>query len=190
MDDSMSISKKKRFEVFKRDDFTCRYCGRKPPQTTLEVDHIVPKCKGGKEEIFNYITSCFDCNRGKAGNELNDKIARPDIDKINKELKEQLEYLKIYYDCQDELIGIKERYLYLVIKHWKKHASSYISPQMKSSINNFLQDFSVEEICNAIDIACNKVYGWVSRFKYMCGVLHNRRKNGQSAERKGIYSNS
>lgn len=42
----MSISKKIRFEVFKRDHFRCCYCGSAPPSVILEVDHIDPKSKG------------------------------------------------------------------------------------------------------------------------------------------------
>ena len=67
---SRSISLKKRFEVFKRDNFTCQYCSSKPPLIPLEVDHILPICKGGKNDIDNLITACFDCNRGKGGIEL------------------------------------------------------------------------------------------------------------------------
>jgi 5-methylcytosine-specific restriction endonuclease McrA len=33
----MAITKKLRFEVFKRDNFTCRYCGRKTPEVILLV---------------------------------------------------------------------------------------------------------------------------------------------------------
>ena len=49
----MSISKKIRFEVFKRDGFTCQYCGNTPPNVILEVDHIEPKSKNGKDDINN-----------------------------------------------------------------------------------------------------------------------------------------
>lgn len=38
---------KLRFDVFKRDKFQCVYCGRMPPDVTLEVDHIIPKACGG-----------------------------------------------------------------------------------------------------------------------------------------------
>jgi len=61
----MAITKKIRFEVFKRDGFKCAYCGKSPPQITLEVDHIDPRSKGGKDDINNLLTACFDCNRGK-----------------------------------------------------------------------------------------------------------------------------
>jgi 5-methylcytosine-specific restriction endonuclease McrA len=65
-----TISKKTRFEVFKRDGFVCQYCGAHPPAVILEPDHINPVCNGGGNGIDNLVTSCFDCNRGKAGNLL------------------------------------------------------------------------------------------------------------------------
>ena len=66
------ISKALRFEVFKRDSFTCQYCGRSAPEVVLEVDHIVPVSKGGTNDLFNLVTSCKECNRGKSNKELSD----------------------------------------------------------------------------------------------------------------------
>ena len=82
---SMSLSKKIRFEVFKRDGFQCGYCGQTPPAIVLEVDHIEPKSKGGKDSMDNLLTACFDCNRGKKNIPL---------DKIPPQLTENLEVLK------------------------------------------------------------------------------------------------
>ncbi len=65
MADRKPISKKTRFEVFKRDKFTCQYCGRMSPDVILEVDHIKPVADGGTNKLINLITSCRDCNRGK-----------------------------------------------------------------------------------------------------------------------------
>ncbi|WP_321995108.1 HNH endonuclease [Clostridium butyricum] len=65
------ISPKLRFEVLKRDNFTCRYCGRKSPNVELHCDHIYPVEKGGINSFFNLLTACSDCNYGKSGNELN-----------------------------------------------------------------------------------------------------------------------
>ena len=64
------ISKSTRFEVFKRDSFTCQYCGKSAPDVVLEVDHINPVSKGGDNDISNLITACFDCNRGKKDKKL------------------------------------------------------------------------------------------------------------------------
>lgn len=81
----LGISKKIRFEIFKRDNFCCAYCGRTPPIAILEVDHIIPKSKSGSNDINNLITSCFDCNRGKGGIKL---------ERITPKLEENLEVLK------------------------------------------------------------------------------------------------
>ena len=64
------ISKTQRFEVFKRDNFTCQYCGIKAPAVQLRVDHIRAIKHGGDNAMSNLITSCFDCNAGKGARPL------------------------------------------------------------------------------------------------------------------------
>jgi hypothetical protein len=54
-----------RFDVLRRDEFTCQYCGRTSPSVILEIDHVVPVASGGTDNQENLITACFDCNRGK-----------------------------------------------------------------------------------------------------------------------------
>ncbi len=66
------ISKKTRFEVFKRDSFKCQYCGKSAPDVILHVDHIHPVSKGGGNDILNYLTACADCNGGKSDILLSD----------------------------------------------------------------------------------------------------------------------
>ncbi len=61
----MLITKTARFSVFSKCRFTCQYCGRKPPEVVLEIDHIIPKSRGGSNRQCNLIAACFDCNRGK-----------------------------------------------------------------------------------------------------------------------------
>jgi len=51
-----AISKKMRFEILKRDSFTCQYCGKTPPEAILEIDHIDPVAEGGSNEILNLVT--------------------------------------------------------------------------------------------------------------------------------------
>lgn len=61
----MSIGKSLRFEVLRRDGFACTYCGRKPPDVELYIDHVVPAALGGRDTPENLRTACFDCNAGK-----------------------------------------------------------------------------------------------------------------------------
>ena len=67
-----ALSKKLRFEVFKRDAFTCQYCGKSAPDVILHVDHIKPVADGGENDIMNLVTSCLDCNLGKGARKLDD----------------------------------------------------------------------------------------------------------------------
>jgi 5-methylcytosine-specific restriction endonuclease McrA len=55
-----------RFSVFRRDSFTCQYCGRRAPSVPLHVDDIVPWSSGGKTEFSNLRTACSVCNLGKS----------------------------------------------------------------------------------------------------------------------------
>lgn len=59
------ITKRVRFEIFKRDGFRCVYCGATPMQASLHVDHVVAVVDGGSNEPTNLVTSCEECNVGK-----------------------------------------------------------------------------------------------------------------------------
>lgn len=64
------ISKRLRFEVFKRDGFICQYCGSHPPEIILHIDHVRPVATGGRSDIDNLVTACLECNSGKGAIEL------------------------------------------------------------------------------------------------------------------------
>lgn len=60
------ISKPLRFQILRRDNHTCRYCGAKAPESIVVVDHVVPVALGGQTVPENLVTACQDCNQGKA----------------------------------------------------------------------------------------------------------------------------
>lgn len=62
----MAVSKRLRYEVLKRDNHLCRYCGRSAPEVKLTIDHVVPTTLGGDDEPANLVTACADCNSGKS----------------------------------------------------------------------------------------------------------------------------
>ena len=55
-----------RRNVFKRDRFTCQYCGRQPGSEELTIDHVIPRALGGLSTWENCVLACIDCNRIKA----------------------------------------------------------------------------------------------------------------------------
>lgn len=62
----MALSKRVRYEVLRRDNHTCRYCGGTAPDVVLTVDHVVPVALGGGDGPENLVTACKDCNAGKS----------------------------------------------------------------------------------------------------------------------------
>ena len=165
----MSLSKKIRFEVFKRDNFTCGYCGKQPPDIVLEVDHITPLSKGGDDDINNLITSCFDCNRGKSNIKLSS---------ITPQIKENLEVLKLKEEQLKEykkfILTHRKRIKNDVGKVEKEFQVFFnnagFSESFKVSVGMFLKYFSVDRLIENIQIACSRVDDPHGAIKYFCGI--------------------
>ena len=60
-----------RYEVLARDR-TCRLCGATRDDAVLEVDHIVPRSKGGTNDMDNLQVLCRPCNQGKSNLDATD----------------------------------------------------------------------------------------------------------------------
>ncbi|MFC1988513.1 HNH endonuclease [Chloroflexota bacterium] len=60
-----SVRKLTRLEVFRRDNYTCQYCGKETHNLTL--DHVMPRYRSGQHTWENVVSACVPCNRRKAG---------------------------------------------------------------------------------------------------------------------------
>jgi hypothetical protein len=98
-----ATSKKLRFEVFKRDHFTCQYCGSQPPTVVLVCDHITPVKEGGKTTVDNLLTSCESCNQGKGAELLSAISPRPDADLLALEVQQEIAEIDRYQKSVEEL---------------------------------------------------------------------------------------
>ncbi len=56
-----------RFNIYARDDSTCQYCGRRLPRSELNLDHVIPRSRGGSTTWENVVCSCVACNLRKGG---------------------------------------------------------------------------------------------------------------------------
>jgi len=54
-----------RKNIFVRDNFCCKYCGSTGSLSSLTLDHVTPRSRGGKFTWENIVTSCLDCNAKK-----------------------------------------------------------------------------------------------------------------------------
>jgi 5-methylcytosine-specific restriction enzyme A len=83
-----NITPQTRLRIMKRDKFLCIACGATQGETELEVDHVVPRAKGGSDDDDNLQTLCQPCNRGKGVGELKKRAPRGNI--ATKHVKESL----------------------------------------------------------------------------------------------------
>lgn len=171
----MAISRKIRFEVFKRDAFQCCYCGKTPPEVVLEVDHIDPKSKGGKDGMNNLLTACFDCNRGKRDIPL---------DKAPAKLSENLEILKL----KEEQLKAYRKFVKKIEARIKVDMDEVdelyqeaipgfqLSDEFRNvSLKRFFKSLPLHEVIEAMEIAIGKFPRNGKRIiQYFCGICWNK----------------
>lgn len=177
----MGLSKRTRFEVFKRDKFTCAYCGRRPPEVMLEVDHVHPKCDGGSDEMDNLVTSCEACNRGKAGKGLGD--VAPAVDEATRleamqEMAERAALLKQQMEAAAEAREVEDECARSVVGAWIE-AGGYVTketlPDYLRSVRRFVLSLDMHSLHRAVDVASawrrrTKYADEDDAWRYFCGV--------------------
>ena len=172
MSERKQLSKKTRFQVFKRDEFRCCYCGQCPPKVVLEVDHIIAVANGGTNQIDNLITSCFDCNRGK-GAELLETVPASLSDKIaiQQEKMDQLRALDRLLKQQKkrERQQIEEVNEAFQIRYPERT----LSDSFRVSVGQFIREIGLDECISAMHKACVRTKGPTDATKYFCGICWN-----------------
>lgn len=171
------LGNKIRFDVFKRDLFTCQYCGNTPPHVILEVDHIIPVSKGGDNLFDNLITSCFQCNRGKGANELTS------LPSTTSEKLEIIQEKEDQYKAYQKMLSAIERRIKREIEKVDERFSSFfpkksLSDSFKdSSVRKFIKELGLNEVIDAMTIACSRMNSEEEAVKYFCGICWGRIKN-------------
>jgi len=164
----MGISVRLRFEVFKRDSFTCRYCGRQSPEVILELDHIIPSCEGGSDDLMNLATSCWDCNRGKSGRPLSEVTTGEDPHDRAIALLERERQLREYNEVLAQVSARVDKERKELIDYWPSRTSK----ADRSWLWNRLLEYPQEMIFNAMEVAI--AAGKTAGFAYVNAVLKNQ----------------
>lgn len=156
-----NLTKKVRFEVFKRDNFTCQYCGKSAPDVVLNADHIKPVAKGGTNELINLVTSCFDCNSGKKDRELSDNS---EIKAQSKELKilakkrEQLEFLMQWRDELRDLDRKEAEYVISIINDELSIYGHKVTDQFEQKISKLVKKHGANLVIESIEASKNQYF--------------------------------
>lgn len=121
----VGLSKKARFEVFKRDGFRCQYCGAVAPDVLLVVDHILPVAKGGKNSLLNLITACQPCNAGKSDRALDDQSMLAKQRDQLADLSERREQLEMMIRWKEGMCDLRDTAVERMAEHWSRLVKGY-----------------------------------------------------------------
>ena len=172
----MAITKRTRFEVLKRDNHTCRYCGASAPDVKLHVDHVTPSALGGTDDPSNLVTACVDCNLGKASTSPDAGVVADvaqDAVRWAAAIKEaariEAESEARHFDYRAALFNHVDKYdnnkgWFPLPANWEQSAVAF-----------FEAGLPIETLLECVDIAAT-AYGVYTnnKFRYACGVAWKR----------------
>lgn len=174
------IKKSVRFEVFKRDSFTCQYCGRQAPEAVLHIDHIDPIAKGGTNDILNLITACDSCNMGKGVRELSDDSVimkqKGQLDELN-ERREQLEMMLQWKEGMSEIREMEIDIIDTILSDLANHS---LTDSGRQTIKRLISKYGFDEVEESMVIACEKKplpTNLVDYCERVCRVRNSKNKN-------------
>lgn len=194
----MSIGQRVRFEVFKRDRFTCQYCGRKAPDVVLHADHVTPRAAGGDDDILNLVTSCRECNLGKSDRLLSDQADIEVRRKAMEDLEDRRSQLEMLRDWHVSLSALDEQAAQMLWSVWCSMAvvSRQVDDREKAYLMQLLKKYSFDEVAGGMRTACAKrcsgdiAFASIGKFcrlakiekddpvdcrrRYILGILRNR----------------
>lgn len=170
----MAISKRLRFEILRRDNHTCRYCGASAPAVKLTVDHVVPEVLGGATEPSNLVTACEPCNSGKTS-------MPPDAPLVDDVKQDAIRWARAMEmarrgdqcdrlerdDRRETFLEVWNRWTY---KQGLKEQPFDLPNEWPATVDALYRaGLDDEDLYEAVDVAMRR-RGVTDRFKYFCGV--------------------
>lgn len=183
----MAISKAMRYQIFRRDGHVCQYCGGRPPDVALVVDHVVPATLGGPDIPENLTTSCRECNSGKSATPPDAPLVT-EVGERERSYAAEMGRLALDAELQrDELQWMWEA--------WEKYGAfqfnrSVLPHNWESSVLLWLRrGLTKDDILHATDIAWgNSSVTRANKFAYAAGacwrMLTQREEMAADAARK------
>lgn len=165
-------SKRLRYEILRRDNHACRYCGAAAPDAKLTVDHVVPIALGGTDEPSNLVAACIDCNAGKSSSHPDAPIiadVSADDLRWGSAIARAASTMVAAYDSRQQLRDLfGARW-----DSWTYNGQHLPAPNdWQHSIDSILSaGLPIEVVLECVDIAMSKKHvAPESKFRYMCGV--------------------
>lgn len=162
----VAVSKRTRFEVLRRDNYTCRYC--RSTDGTLTVDHVTPAALGGTDDPSNLVAACRDCNFGKASTALEaEQVADVTADAVRWS-NAMAEAAALMEQKADE----RELYIGAFLATWPNY--KHVSDQMLGTVGRFY-DLGLPQsvMVDAAQVA-GSAWGVNDRSAYFAGICWKR----------------
>lgn len=148
-----AIGQRLRFEVFKRDKFTCQYCGQQAPDVILNCDHVRPLADGGETDLLNLITSCRACNGGKGAVPLGDATALNRQRSTLADLEERRQQIEMMLQWRDALRASERSVIDQICDRIQEIGILRPNENGQNDLAKWLRRFTVAELLVGIDRA-------------------------------------
>ena len=116
-----------RYRVLKKSKHRCELCGATKYDRPLDVDHIIPRSKGGKSDESNLQVLCSKCNRSKSNKDDTDFRETEFLDKekgcLFCEKVKQVAKHKSVFAIQDNYPVTKGHHLIIPFRHTENYFS-------------------------------------------------------------------
>ena len=166
-----ALSKKTRFDVFKRDKFTCQYCGAVPPTVLLHVDHVHPVVEGGENDQDNLVTACEPCNLGKGGRLLS-SVPQSLSSKARETVEREAQLLGYQAILNAKRERIEDETWRVIQTLWP--GKDNVSSADFKSVRVFVERLGLYPVMEAADIARASRAPSYRLFRYFCGVCWSK----------------
>lgn len=174
----MAVTKRMRFEVLRRDKFQCQYCGAKPPEAELHIDHVTPVALGGTDKPNNLVTACRDCNTGKASIQPDSPLVEAVSEKAQAYALAMRDHMTRFRASIEEFGDYEQEFL----AEWRSWTSTAtknhvpLPPDYKLSLFQWMRlgiPHEVFQLAIPKAMVKDKLRGEFGRFSYMAGIVTN-----------------
>jgi len=181
----MAVSKRLRFEILRRDNHTCRYCGASAPDVKLVIDHVLPNALGGRDEPENLVTACEPCNSGKTSIAPSSELVRD----VSKDALRWSRALRVVVDARAADQKGRDAFCDLFYYRWSEWTFGFKNTPMplpdtwRASVEKF---YDLDLPCDELERAVRKAMARDdlspdARFRYFCGTCWGIMRDIQQA---------
>jgi hypothetical protein len=176
-----AISASLRWQVFARDNFTCRYCGAQAGQdgVSLAADHLISVADGGTNAMDNLITACQKCNGGKGARSL---VNLPAAGEVAERMQQRAQSIRAQANAMRKAMKL-EKLREQEAVNLKCQAYGVESVRMNGGevkhIISLCQAYGAENVLNWYQCAAVKRVSEWNAIKYIYGIVRNLKRQAE-----------